>query len=122
MSNSCEFCSSTFSNKKSLLYHQKNTKYCLQVRGSSTSFRCKVCSKELSEKRQLEKHEEKCGLAQKTESQAEIILKLTQELEVAKQMSEKSEKLFRDQLSQKDQQIKELQNKLENIALCGLTN
>jgi hypothetical protein len=116
MSNTCEFCSSTFSNKKSLIYHQKNAKYCLQARGSSTSFRCRVCSKELSEKRQLEKHEEKCGLAQKTESQGETILKLTQELEVAKQMSS----LFQTQLAQKDEQIKELQNKLENIAIQGV--
>ena len=116
MSNTCEFCSSTFSNKKSLLYHQKNAKYCLQARGSCTSFRCRVCSRELSEKRQLEKHEEKCGLAQKTESQAEIILKLTQELELAKQMSS----LFHTQLAQKDQQIVELQNKLENIAIQGV--
>ena len=117
MSNTCEFCSSTFSNKKSLLYHQKNAKYCLQARGSSTSFRCRVCSRELSEKRQLEKHEEKCGLAQKTESQAEIILKLTQELELAKQMSS----VFHTQLAQKDQQIVELQNKLENIALSAVS-
>lgn len=121
MSNSCEFCSTTFSNKKSLLYHQKNTKYCLQPRGSCTSFKCRVCSKELSEKRQLEKHEEKCGLAQKAQNQTKIIQQLTQELEVSKQISEKSEKLFRDQLLQKDQQITELQNKLENIALSSLT-
>jgi hypothetical protein len=40
---------------------------------------------------------------------------------VSKQISEKSEKLFRDQLLQRDQQITDLQNKLENIALSSLT-
>ena len=98
------------------MYHQKTAKYCLSIRGSHSQHKCMYCGKEISEKRQLEKHSEKCGSSKKIEEQCDTILKLTQEIQILKEM----QNTFKQQLLEKNEQIHQLQNKLENIAIQGV--
>jgi hypothetical protein len=117
MSYDCEFCKNKFVNKCGLLYHQRTAKYCLKLQGiNSTKYICKYCDKNLTDKRLLEGHEEKCGLPQKIQLQHDEILK-----------HEKKNIILQHQLqSAKDtitilrEQISELQSRLENVAVQGV--
>lgn len=51
----CEFCSTTFTTKRSLKHHQNNTKYCLVLQASF----CEYCKKQVP-KQQLTEHHQKC--------------------------------------------------------------
>jgi uncharacterized coiled-coil protein SlyX len=118
MSHKCEFCTKEFTARYSLLYHQRTAKYCLAKRGLvNDKTICKICNRNFSEKRQLNKHEEKCNLESRYEEQKmsnqkqrEIIIKLSTMLK------EKN-----DLISKYEIQIKDLTEKLENIAVKGAT-
>jgi len=121
----CDFCNNTFSAKSSLILHQKRAKYCLEKRGIDPviSHVCEICQKKFHEKRYLVKHQEKCNLdkqflflktketiAQKRiEKQHNIIVRLLQQ--------NKDNKLI---ISKLENQIFDLQNKLENVAIQGV--
>lgn len=85
-------------------YHQKNTKYCLEKQGitNGKNFTCKHCDKKLSSEKRLKTHYNICD--------EYIIVCLKHKYE---------EKLLEKDtlLSQKDKQIQQLQDKLENIAI-----
>ena len=50
----CEYCNYQFKNKSSLNYHQKNTKYCLEIQGKTHSnFKCDTCNKFLSSNHEM---------------------------------------------------------------------
>ena len=54
MSIICEYCETELKNKSSLKYHQKNTKYCLEMQGKKQDkFICDKCEKVLSSKQML---------------------------------------------------------------------
>lgn len=118
MSTKCEFCTREFTARYSLLYHQRTAKYCLSKRGLiNDKTICKICNRNFSEKRHLQKHEEKCNLDSRYEEekkssqkQREIIIKLSTMLK------EKN-----DLISKYEMQIKDLTEKLENIAVKGAT-
>ena len=85
-------------------YHQKNTKYCLEKQGNTNggNFICKYCDKKLSSEKRLKTHHNICD--------EYIIVHL----------KNKYEDKIREKdilLSQKDKQIQQLQDKLENIAI-----
>ena len=57
----CKFCKNNFSNKHTLLQHQKNTKYCLKIQGKKNdTFKCTFCIKTYSTRQNLEIHYSKC--------------------------------------------------------------
>jgi len=65
MSWECRFCGSIFEKKYCLAIHQKTAKYCLALRGEHTPFKCPVCEKEFTEKRNMDNHVKKCNLNDK---------------------------------------------------------
>ena len=62
MNISCEYCNKIFKNSSVLKNHMKTAKYCLEIQGlkSSGSFKCDFCSKNYSQKKDLDKHFSKC--------------------------------------------------------------
>lgn len=47
--NTCKFCNKTFSSLKSLQTHSKTAKFCLKLRGeTTTNFKCNYCEKYFS--------------------------------------------------------------------------
>lgn len=91
----CEFCTKIFKNKTTLKNHQKTAKYCLEIQDANkieiNKLSCKYCCKKISENRQLQKHELKCGtnaqkinidfLLQELSNKNKIIEELKLELE-----------------------------------------
>ncbi len=59
MSN-CQYCNSSFKNNSCLNYHQKNAKYCLNLRKDDLSYKCEYCNKVISTKYKLETHKNIC--------------------------------------------------------------
>ena len=103
MAHVCRYCQSEFKTKSYLNYHQKNTKYCIEKQGEyGKQFTCKYCDKSVSSEKRLKTHYNICSEYSVTHLREEYEDKL-----------EEKEELIRDLR----QQIKELQNKLENIAL-----
>ena len=103
----CSYCKKEFSSKSILMNHQKTAKYCLKIQELSGLnikflFKCEFCSKNLSQKIDLERHQIKC--LEKKES--DITNKY-------KDIINRQKQTIKDQ----KQTIKELQNKLENIAI-----
>jgi len=95
----CHFCNRDFSSKANLNYHRTNTKYCLEKQGIQHEFNCEECKKSFLSDNMLQKHFLKCIDYQK------------------KQMRIHYDKIISD----KDKIIKELQDKLENIALKAIS-
>ena len=60
----CEYCKNSFKTKSSLVFHQKSTKYCLEIQGKTASnkYICEFCDKEfivkISWQRHIETHDE----------------------------------------------------------------
>ena len=106
----CEFCKNKFSNKHILLHHQKNTKYCLKIQGKNNNkFKCEFCMKTYSTKQNLEIHYSKC--------KKNLVKNIKDEYE--EKLKEKDIKIknYAIQVSEQKETIRELQDKLENIAL-----
>jgi hypothetical protein len=108
--NNCQFCGSIFSSNKALKLHQKNAKYCLKKRGEVLVYKCEQCNKIMSTKHRLKTHKESC-----IQYREQILI-------------EKYENIIKDvkqdllnQIIQKDLQIQDLQDKLENIAIKAVS-
>jgi Zinc finger, C2H2 type len=95
----CDFCKREFSSKANLNYHKTNTKYCLEKQGKQREFTCEECKKTFVSDNMLQKHHLKC-------------VDYHKEL-----MRTHYEKI----ISEKDKHIKELEGKLENIALKAIS-
>jgi hypothetical protein len=108
--NKCSFCEKIFSSKYILKTHINSAKYCIENRKTDTLtkviFKCEGCNIELTSKQTLENHKSKC---------IDLINKKKDE-EHSKQIAS-LEKI----ISEKDNHIKELEGKLENIALKALS-
>jgi len=91
----CEFCNKEFSTKTNLTYHKTHTRYCLEKRGSQPEFTCEECKKTFVSDNMLQKHHLKCIYYIKCH--------------------------YEKIISEKDKHIKELEGKLENIALKAVS-
>lgn len=118
MSLRCEFCDNIFLSKITLGLHQKKAKYCLKIQGKNpTLYTCDKCEKTFQHKHRLLIHMEKCDIKSQVEKlketiqcQKETIIKLSTII-VEKQ----------EQIHKNEQHIKDLTNKLENVAIKGVT-
>ncbi len=116
----CEYCKNTFSSTANLLQHQKTAKYCISLRNAQEAeinkiHKCNKCHKMFSLKHHLVRHLNICKGNYD---------------DIEKKLSEKDKKIdeldiiitsLRTQNEQYEKQIKELQDKLENIALSGMS-
>jgi len=122
----CKFCKKSFKNKYTLKSHQKNAKYCLELRGDLKigKYLCEYCNKDFTQKIHLSTHLKTCNM---NTIQAHIFNKKLEEKEKIwgkKNMTLKSlTKKFMDQISQlekKNEQLKidrdEILNKYEKLA------
>jgi len=151
MDNVCEFCNSSFKNKYSVLYHQRCAKYCLKLQGiKNTNYVCVYCNKNLSDKRMLESHEQKCSTSEKAkeiqyntilEKNKELIINLNIELEKKGEINiamekkyqetvikfekqilllEQENKHYKETIAELKSQNERIQSKIENIAVQGV--
>ena len=131
----CEYCKNNFKTLSSLRLHQKTAKYCLKIRGEEekSAFICSDCGKKYTCKENLKLHREKCGFIIQNKKYSEIEQKLKeqkecyeqklkeqkecyeQELKEQKECYEK--KKLKDKISDQGLRIKELQQKIENMAI-----
>ena len=98
----CVYCNNKFKTVSSLNNHKKNAKYCLEKRHKSVSFECKLCEKKFSSNYGLTRHT--------------IVCQETYEI-IKKKLDKIYDKKLAIQLKDKDKQIEQLQNKIENIAI-----
>jgi len=137
MDKTCKFCNSSFKNNCSLLYHQRSAKYCLKLQGiENTKYVCTYCNKNLSDKRLLEAHEEKCSTSEKIkdlqynsmlEKKQEIINNLEKKyqdtvIKFEKQilLLEQENKYCKQTIEELKSQNERIQSKIENIAVQGV--
>ena len=99
MSNTCKYCKSVFSTKSHLSHHQKTALYCLDKQGLKIEFNCEECKKSFVSDNARQKHYLKCMEYREC------------------QLKSHYEKI----ISEKDKHIKELEGKLENIALKAVS-
>jgi hypothetical protein len=99
----CQYCKNLFSNKTNLNNHQKTAKYCLDIRKVKViEYPCKNCGRKFSRESNMNRHFSTCKVDEK------IILE---------NKIKKIEEMYEKQINEQKQQIKELQDKLENIAV-----
>ena len=113
----CEFCKKSFSIKANLTKHQKTAKYCLKIQ-HSLKFICSGCDKELSTKQSLNIHYQSCEKYKTKDIENLIIEKIEKNLIIEKVEKENLE--LRERIKEQQEHIKELENKLENIALKAI--
>jgi hypothetical protein len=99
----CKYCNNKFINKHTLVQHQNNAKYCLKIQGKINSeFKCTHCKKTYSTQQNLDVHSIRCS---------------KKSIEILRHKYESQLSELNIQLSKKDIQIQQLQDKLENIAI-----
>jgi hypothetical protein len=114
MAHDCKYCKSIFKNKYTLNKHLDTAKYCLQLRGiTKLNFECNDCEKFFSRKHHLTDHMKIC------------VKKVFNEVDknTQTQIQEKDRQILelKYQLQEQKQTIKDLQDKLENIALKAVS-
>jgi len=111
----CQYCKNVFSTKTSLNNHQRTAKYCLKLRGKTSEYKykCDSCNMSFHKIFNLNRHMESCKASDKVYKYIEINKKLSDEIRekdiIIKQQA--------GQLLKNENVIKELQDKLENIAI-----
>jgi len=122
--NNCEYCKKSFSTKSNLYNHQKTAKYCLDKRKiSNNEYKC-VCQKIFTTKINYDRHNKICNISDIINPYKENYMKLENENKLyLEQLKNKDEQIKNkdEQLKNKDEHIKELEDKLANIALAGVT-
>jgi hypothetical protein len=107
--NECKYCNKTFSTKTNLIHHQNTAKYCLIKQNiSSDKFQCEECLKFFSNKSSHERHKQIC--------EYNILKPYKEKIKIL----ENENNIYKDQNKKQEEQIKELQNKIENMALKAI--
>lgn len=102
----CSYCGNKFKTTSSLNNHKKTAKYCLDKRDKEVIFKCQYCDKKFSSKYGMDKHIIGC-------SQIYTIIRSKME----KEYKDK----YHEEFKRYAYQIKELQDKLENVALKAIS-
>jgi hypothetical protein len=107
----CEHCHNKFSTRPNLVHHQKTARYCLKIRNvQNKKYSCTFCNKEYTSNFRLSTHVLKC------EKSSHELINVRDKVKVL----ESENKILLTQLIDQKQTIKDLQNKLENIALSAV--
>ena len=116
----CDFCNHEFSTKSYLNYHIKNAKYCLELQGTynNDTYKCTYCSKILASQKRLSSHLDICT---EYAIKKEYNKRIDMENMLKQKISELEEQLLFQQ-KRHEKQIRELQDKLENIAIRAVSN
>jgi len=110
----CKYCKNSFTTKSGLNKHQKNTKYCLKIQNTlNNTFKCIGCNNTYSSKQRITDHKETCLLYVDKKYQEEIT-KLKSENTLNMDKLKIRHRIYTTELKE---QIKDLQNKLEHIAV-----
>ena len=118
----CQYCKKTFSSKSSLNNHQKTAKYCIKLQNNTNEilcFNCDFCEKIFTTKQVLFNHLQSCknkdfkDKIKEKEAQFQSLLK---EKEAQFQSLLKDIEHYKERLETQEDQIKELQERLERIA------
>ena len=126
----CEYCKNKFKSQTVFKTHQKTAKYCLQLRGDriENKFTCNGCNMSFNKIFYLERHNKNCksnGELQKIQDKIKILmdknLKYKFLLEEKDKKIEHDNKMFLQNIQNKDKQIKDLQDQLAFIALSSIT-
>lgn len=112
----CQSCNNIFTTKNNLKAHQKTAKYCLKLRDmENLEYVCEKCDKKFSTNTNLKKHIKNCK-----KKDEKLILDLKEKLKHAEIEIDTYKLRLKDHKKQHQESkitIKELQDKLENIAL-----
>ena len=119
----CEFCNKSFSTKSNLNYHQKTTKYCLDIQGKSEDceeFICEYCNKTFTIKSSLLRHLNICST--KDEIELNELDKMNINLKKDNIVLKSENREFRKEIEINKQRIKEYIEKIEKLenALIGI--
>jgi len=114
----CDYCKNNFTNKHILSKHQKTARYCLKMQNKDISYQheCEGCKKTFTIIYDLNIHRKKCkasSIFYDIQSNTENLTILNKEL-----MSKLIEKDL--QIEKHERTIKELQDKIENIAIKAI--
>ena len=110
----CKHCKNTFVSQTSLKHHQKTAKYCLKLQGRKDKlYICEHCGKDISTKHRLYTHYQTCDKYKSIT----ISIKHKEELSHLHEIIAHKDEL----LSKHEQTIKDLQNKLENVAIKAVS-
>ena len=110
----CEHCRNKFESKQSLMHHKKTAKYCLELQGIKEKlYICENCNKNISTKHRLLTHYQSCDKYKENI----IVNKYKKDIENMLLQIEEKDKIIKKQ----ENQIKELQDKLENIAVKAVS-
>jgi hypothetical protein len=116
----CDHCKNKFKTQSSLNYHKNNAKYCLQKRKQvNKDLVCQECQKSFSSKHWFNQHKNKCSMnIDKIKNSYDKIYQENNQLKTINNMLESQ---IADQKYRYEQQVKELQDKLENIAVKAVS-
>jgi hypothetical protein len=114
MTYECKYCKGGFTTKSYLNYHQKNANYCLLQQGLNNKiFKCKYCDKVLSCEKRLKTHFNVCS--------EYLPSKLKEEHKKEINSYDEKIKFLEEQLKEKDAHIRELEDRLENVAISAVS-
>jgi len=121
----CKFCKSIFSNKSTLSIHMKTAKYCLELQNiKPEENKCEGCDKSFIKKFSYDRHIQLCIKLQCLEKFSAEIYNLKQENSNLKQENSNLnmiKNIYENTIENQEKQIKELQDKLENIAIKAVS-
>lgn len=106
MTHTCSYCKHKFANKGNLNLHLRTAKYCMKLRKHMTEnthiFKCRGCKHEFTLNYNRDTHEKKCN----------ILLR-----KKCKKTVQNLKNKYRHIIAEKDKHIRELESRLENIAI-----
>jgi hypothetical protein len=121
----CILCKNTFNSKSSLKHHQKTARYCLKIQGvKSKEYICMTCDKTFSNKYNLSVHYQTCSNYKAyhiSNQYKEEISHLHEKIAQKEKTIQDQKNVYENQKTIYEKNIKELQDKLENVAIKAIS-
>jgi hypothetical protein len=114
----CQYCKNLFATKTNLNNHQQTAKYCLKIQGKENKekYKCLGCSKSFIKIYEYNRHINNC------DANDNINIFKTSNVELQSKINSLEDKIdfLNTEINKKDNHIKELENKLENLAKTAI--
>ena len=122
----CEFCKNMFANTYSLHKHHINAKYCLNIQIANKQILCHNCNNKFISPNDLENHQNNCLVLLKNtiselKDENKDIIYFQEQMNKYKELNEEKEKNYKEQLIDKDNQIKFLQEQIFSITKTAIS-